>query len=173
MRGARGLTLSILVLLFTGTAVAQHLDAIKLENSINERLGIRYRLAGTDDAGYDCSGFVWRVLQEAGLSFERSPTSALWQLFPEASLDQKREFGTLVFFNGLRHVGIVRDAYSFYHASRTGGVVVSYFSGYWEKRITGFRSARASVLPRCVDPLTCLAQIPGTRPSFPYYPRQQ
>src|SRR5688572_16390378 len=117
MRGARGLTLSILVLLFTGTAVAQHLDAIKLENSINERLGIRYRLAGSDDGGYDCSGFVWRVLQEAGLSFERSPASALWELFPVASLDQKREFGTLVFFNGLRHVGIVRDSYSFYHAS--------------------------------------------------------
>jgi hypothetical protein len=173
MRGARGLILSILVLLSSGSAIAQHLDAIKLENSISDRLGIRYRLTGTDDSGYDCSGFVWRVLQEAGMNFERSPASALWQLFPEASLDQRREFGTIVFFNGLRHVGIVRDAYSFYHASRTQGIVLSYFSGYWEKRITGFRSARDSVMPRCVDPLTCLAQIPGTRPSFPYYPRQQ
>ena len=173
MRGARGLTLSILVLLSTASANAQHLDAIKLENSIGDRLGVRYRFAGTDDAGYDCSGFVWRVFNEAGLSFERSPASVLWQLFPEAAADQKREFGTLVFFNGLSHVGIVRDAYSFYHASRTNGIVLSYFSGYWEKRITGFRVPTDFRPQRCVDPLTCLAQIPGTTSSFPYYPRQQ
>ena len=172
MRRARGLTLSFLVLLMAANATAQHLDAIKLENAIGERLGIRYRFAGTDDTGYDCSGFVWKVLQDAGLSFERSPASALWQLFPEASLNQKREFGTLVFFNGLGHVGIVRDAFSFYHASRTQGIVLSYFSGYWEKRITGFRVIGAS-RPRCTDPLICPEQIRGATPSFPYYPRQQ
>jgi hypothetical protein len=115
--------------------------AALLESAIRSKLGIRYRFYGTDDSGYDCSGFVWRVFQEAGASFTRMPARDLWQFLPEATPEESRQFGTLVFFNGLGHVGIVRDAYSFYHASRSQGIVLSFFAGYWEKRLTGFRRA--------------------------------
>lgn len=179
MLRARGLTLSVLLLLVSTPVLAQGFDFIRLENAIGDKLGIRYRFAGVDDSGYDCSGLVWRVFSEAGLNFDRAPARALWTLFPQATETERREFGTLVFFNGLNHVGIVRDAFSFYHASRTQGVVLSYFAGYWEKRITGYRVVNGPgalsvlVTPRAIDPLTLLARIPAAIPSFPLSPRSQ
>jgi len=185
MLRARGLTLSVLLLLASTPVLAQGFDFIRLENAIGDKLGIRYRFAGIDDSGYDCSGLVWRVFSEAGLNFDRAPARALWTLFPQATETERREFGTLVFFNGVNHVGIVRDAFSFYHASRTQGVVISYFAGYWEKRITGFRvipgpgpgmgtgALSVVVTPRATDPLTLLAGIPAAIPSFPLSPRER
>lgn len=120
-----------------------------LYREISKRLGIRYRFYGTDDRGYDCSGFVWRVFQSAGSDFQRVAARSLWTQLPEASDEEKSQFGTLVFFNGLRHVGIVKDAKTFYHASRSQGVTLSTFDGYWGERITGFRRApaRLSLVP--------------------------
>jgi cell wall-associated NlpC family hydrolase len=121
--------------------------AAMLQSAIARRLGVRYRFHGVDDRGYDCSGFVWRVFQDAGADFERVAARTLWRQLPQATVEETAQFGTLVFFNGLRHVGIVRDAYSFYHASRSHGVTVSSFSGYWGRRVTGFRRAPIYVLP--------------------------
>lgn len=112
-----------------------------LYQAINKRLGIRYRFFGTDDRGYDCSGFVWRVFQDAGSSFERVAARTLWSQLPEATAEETAQFGTLVFFNGVKHVGIVRDAFTFYHSSRSQGVTLSTFAGYWGSRITGYRRA--------------------------------
>ena len=118
-----------------------------LRSAILKRLGIRYRFYGTDDSGYDCSGFVWRVFQDAGADFQRVAARSLWQQLPEAQGDETKQFGTLVFFNDLKHVGIVRDANTFFHASTSKGVTVSEFAGYWEKRVTGFRRAPLAMLP--------------------------
>lgn len=114
-----------------------------LFQAISKRLGIRYKFFGTDDNGYDCSGFVWRVFQDAGTNFDRVAARVLWKELPEAIGEETNQFGTLVFFNGLKHVGIVRDAFSFYHASRSQGVVLSTFAGYWGSRITGYRRSPA------------------------------
>lgn len=114
-------------------------SASLLEDSILRKIGVPYRLFGTDDNGYDCSGLVWRVFSEIGFNLTRMPARSLWQSLPEATSEQITQFGTLVFFNGLSHVGIVRDAFSFYHASSSQGVVLSPFTGYWEKRVTGYR----------------------------------
>ena len=35
-------------------------------------LALPYLYGGTDDNGYDCSGFVWRVFREAGVDFNRN-----------------------------------------------------------------------------------------------------
>ncbi len=112
---------------------------VLLYDAIMDRLGAPYRSNGTDDRGYDCSGFVWRVFQETGFDFTRSSARKLWASLPEASEDEQTQFGTLVFFKGLNHVGIVRDAYSFYHASTSQGVVRSFYSGYWGDKVIGFR----------------------------------
>jgi hypothetical protein len=118
---------------------------LSLYEAITNRLGLPYRFRGADDRGYDCSGLVWRVFHEAGIEFERGPARALWQWLPEATERERSKFGTLVFFKGLNHIGIVRDAHSFYHASSSRGVVRSYFSDYWEKRIIGYRRVLAPV----------------------------
>jgi cell wall-associated NlpC family hydrolase len=113
-----------------------------LYGAIQDRIGIPYRANGTDDRGYDCSGFVWRVYQEAGIDLKRNSAKSLWEKLPEASENEETQFGTLVFFEGLSHVGIVRDGFSFYHASSSQGVIRSFYSdysNYWGKRIIGYR----------------------------------
>ena len=131
----------------------------EIESSLNEaissRLGLPYRWAGTDDNGYDCSGFVWRVFREAGVDFDRASTRNLWQRLPEATREESTSFGTLVFFQGLDHVAILRHADSFYHASTSGGVIVSYFDKsdkYWRSRIIGYRRIFAPVRRRAAAP---------------------
>ncbi|HKX27379.1 MAG TPA: C40 family peptidase [Blastocatellia bacterium] len=117
-----------------------------LDTAIKRRLGIRYRLSGSDDRGYDCSGFIWRVFKDAGTNFKRVPAKSLWKQFPKATQGETNQFGTLIFFRGLKHVGIVRDENTFYHASRSQGVTLSRFSGYWQKQITGYRRSPAATV---------------------------
>lgn len=123
-----------------------------LYQAINQKLGIRYRFFGTDDRGYDCSGFVWRVFQDVGADFQRVAARTLWNELPEARPEEATEFGTLVFFNDLKHIGIVRDAETFYHSSRSEGVTLSKFAGYWASRITGYRRAPASLIEALPKP---------------------
>jgi cell wall-associated NlpC family hydrolase len=115
--------------------------SVLLKSAIVKRLGVRYRYHGVDDRGYDCSGFIWSVFRDAGADFERVSARSLWMQLPKATAAETSQFGTLVFFRGTKHVGIIRDANSFYHASRSKGVTISYFDDYWRKRITGYRRA--------------------------------
>ena len=110
--------------------------------AIEERLGTPYRMGATGPNRFDCSGFVWSVFQQAGVAFERSSARSLWQEFAPPTDDEKFKFGTLVFFNNLRHVGIVVDENGFFHASTSHGVMYSRFGDYWTKRISGFRRVR-------------------------------
>ncbi|NNE99908.1 MAG: C40 family peptidase [Pyrinomonadaceae bacterium] len=107
--------------------------------SIRSKLGIRYRLGTSGPRSYDCSGFVWKVFQQSGIPFTRTSARHFWRTFDKVYGDDRYEFGTLVFFNRLGHVGIVVDKKGFYHASSSRGVMYSKFSPYWRKRTVGFR----------------------------------
>jgi peptidoglycan endopeptidase LytE len=116
---------------------------LKFESSlmaaIDQRLGIPYRWGATGPNRYDCSGFVWSIFQATGINFERASARNLFVRFEPAPVEEQFKFGTLVFFSGLRHVGVVADERGFYHASRRHGVIYSEFNEYWLKRIDGFR----------------------------------
>lgn len=114
--------------------------------SIKNKLGIPYRLGTQGPNLYDCSGFVWKVFNESGLPFTRTSAREFWRTFEPVSGDERYQFGTLVFFNRLGHVGIVVDEEGFYHASSSRGVTYSKFAGYWEKRIVGFRRVPLSYM---------------------------
>ena len=118
-----------------------------LIRGIETRWGIPYRLGSTGPNRYDCSGFIWSVFTDAGFDFPRSSARNYWDEFEPAEGAERFKFGTLVFFNKLGHVGIVADENGFYHASRSNGITYSPFSGYWEKRITGFRKVPSSIAP--------------------------
>lgn len=107
--------------------------------AIDQRLGARYSWGATGPSAFDCSGFVWSTFQSAGITFERGSARTLWTRFAPATPEEESKFGTLVFFSGLRHIGIVADEHGFYHASRHHGVVYSPFNDYWLSRIDGFR----------------------------------
>lgn len=106
---------------------------------IQSRLGIPYLYGSTGPNRYDCSGFVWSVFNDAGINFTRTSARVLWNSTIPVEGDERYKFGTLVFMNGLGHMGIVLDENGFYHASSSKGITYSPFKGYWEKRINGFR----------------------------------
>jgi cell wall-associated NlpC family hydrolase len=107
--------------------------------AIDQRLGARYRWGAEGPDRFDCSGFVWSIFNATGVTFERGSARTLFSRFAHAAPDEEYKFGTLVFFSGLTHVGVVADEHGFYHASRRQGVIYSPFNEYWLKRIDGFR----------------------------------
>ncbi len=111
----------------------------RMTSSMNSKLGIPYLYGSTGPNRYDCSGLVWTIFNESGIDFGRGSARTLWSQFDPVAGDERYKFGTLVFFNGLGHMGIVVDDKGFYHASSSKGVTYSKFEGYWEKRIVGFR----------------------------------
>jgi cell wall-associated NlpC family hydrolase len=107
--------------------------------AIESHLGAPYRYNTTGPNTFDCSGLVWRTFNEIGVNFTRGPARSYWAVFEAPPVDEQFTAGTLVFFSGLTHVGIVADEKGFYHASRRNGVIYSPFSEYWVSRIDGFR----------------------------------
>ena len=129
---------------YTASTSGQMMDAI------TSRFGLRYVYGSSGPNTYDCSGFVWQVFKDAGFDFTRSSAANYWNEFEAVTGDDRYKFGTLVFFNGLGHVGVVADKEGFYHASSSKGITYSKFEGYWEKRVTGFRRVpqnRTPVMP--------------------------
>jgi peptidoglycan endopeptidase LytE len=120
----------------------------RLLTSIESHLGSPYHYTGTGPDSFDCSGFVWRTFQEAGFDFSRGPARSYYATFAPATKEEESKFGTLVFFSGLAHVGIVVDEKGFYHASRHHGVIYSPFNDYWLSRIDGFRRVPLDSLPK-------------------------
>ena len=94
---------------------------------------------------FDCSGFVWRVLFENGILTKRTTARKYYMMLPEVDASRQWEFGTLVFFDNLKHVGIVENESAFYHAQVSRGTNLSEFSSFWRKKIL------------CGKPLQCCA----------------
>ena len=113
--------------------------SVRLDRAIKSRYGLPYRYGSTGPYSYDCSGFVWAAFQEAGINFTRTSAHSLWNQSSPVEGDERFKFGTLIFLNGLGHIGIVADDKGFYHASSSKGITYSTFDGYWANRIVGFR----------------------------------
>lgn len=105
--------------------------------------GIRYQYGGSSpETGFDCSGFVRYVYQQAAsLTLPRSAIeiSQLGTTIPKDKLQP----GDLVFFNTLKsafsHVGIYLGDNRFIHSPSSGGKVrvENMKDGYWAKRFNG------------------------------------
>jgi cell wall-associated NlpC family hydrolase len=118
-----------------------------LLTAIESHLGASYRFNTTGPDTFDCSGLVWRAFNDVGVNFQRGPARSYWAAFEAPSKEDQFKFGTLVFFSGQGHVGIVADEKGFYHSSRRQGVIYSPFSEYWLSRIDGFRRVPLEGLP--------------------------
>lgn len=103
--------------------------------------GVKYSYGGTTTHGFDCSGFVQYVFQQAGMSIPRT-TGAMYSRGTSVSKSSLRA-GDLVFFNtsgsGVSHVGIFIGNGQFIHSSSSNGVSVSSVNDkyYWGKRYVG------------------------------------
>jgi len=112
--------------------------------------GVRYKYGGkSPESGFDCSGFVRYVYQQAGnltLPHGARAISQLGKTIPKSELEP----GDLVFFNTLRstfsHVGIYLGNNRFIHSPSSGGGVrvEDMQDSYWQKRFNGAQRIETS-----------------------------
>jgi len=111
----------------------------KLRAAIDQHLGRPYVIGTSGLKSFDCSGFVWRTLADSGVYLKRTSARKLFISLPPAPETATSRFGTIIFFDNLRHCGIVNDADSFYHAECRKGTNLSPLQPYWQNKICGFR----------------------------------
>jgi len=106
-------------------------------------LGVPYRWGGTGGNGFDCSGFIYAMFRQFGITLPRTSFEMFGVGQPVSSSDLRP--GDLVFFTTYRpgpsHVGIYLGAGQFIHASSAGGPVRtgSLHAGYSRTRFIGAR----------------------------------
>ena len=130
----RKLLLACLVALPAGAV-----DPNRLEQSIQPKLGRPYVWGASGAKSYDCSGFVWRSLWDAGVFLKRTTARKFFFSLPPAGPAERSNPGTLVFFDQVQHVGILRNGREFYHASSTQGTKLETFGPYWQRLVSGYR----------------------------------
>jgi cell wall-associated NlpC family hydrolase len=110
-----------------------------LKSAIEKNLGRPYVWGATGFKSYDCSGFVWRVLYENGVMMKRTTARKFYMMLKPATKEEQGTFGTLVFFDDLKHVGIIDTPQAFYHAQVTKGTNRSPMNSFWKPKIYGYR----------------------------------
>jgi cell wall-associated NlpC family hydrolase len=110
-----------------------------IKAAIDRNLGRPYVWGATGQKSFDCSGFVWRVMYENGILMKRTTARKFYMMLKPASKEEQGNFGTVVFFDDLKHVGIVESPKEFYHAQSVVGTNRSQMSPYWKKMVYGYR----------------------------------
>lgn len=109
----------------------------KLESQFQQYKNTKYKFGGTDQRGFDCSGFTLTVYKNAfNINLPRT-TEAMATLGKRVS-KRKLKPGDLVFFKPSRkydHVGIFIGKKTFIHSSTSKGVIKSNLNNpYWKKK---------------------------------------
>ena len=110
-----------------------------LRSAIQKHLGRPYVWGATGLKSFDCSGFIWRVMYENRVLMKRTTARKFYMSLPKATAADQSTFGTLIFFDDLKHVGIVDDNTAFYHAQVSRGTNRSNMTPFWRQKIYGYR----------------------------------
>lgn len=104
--------------------------------------GVPYVWGGTFPSGFDCSGFVYYVMQKNGISIPRTTSQQYYNAGTWVS-GGNLKLGDLVFFTtykaGPSHVGIYIGNNQFIHASSGSGKIIisSMSNSYYAPRFIG------------------------------------
>jgi cell wall-associated NlpC family hydrolase len=125
-------------------AAAEAARGARITGIALDLVGSRYRFGGSSPrSGFDCSGFVYYVMQASGVSVPRSAAAQYYNGGRRVSTGELQP-GDMVFFSntykrGLSHAGIYIGGGKFVHAESEGtGVRVSnLWSSYYASHYTG------------------------------------
>ena len=78
-------------------------------------------------------------MYENGILVKRTTARKFYMTLPKATKADQTNFGTLVFFDDLKHIGIIDDAHDFYHAQVSVGTNRSEMTPFWRQKIYGYR----------------------------------
>lgn len=105
-------------------------------------MGIKYVWGGSSLSGFDCSGFIYYVTNQAGKKIGRYSAAGYYDR--SYYVDQP-QIGDLVFFantyqKGISHVGFYIGNNQFIHANSSNGVMISSLSStYYKQHFEAFK----------------------------------
>ncbi len=132
----------VFVLFLTSCGTSKRaIQNAKVENKIEQQYqiykGVKYKYGGTDNRGFDCSGFVQKVYRDGLQTQLPRVTKDIAKLGRKIS-KYKLKPGDLVFFRPsrrYRHVGIYVGNNMFIHSSTSQGITKSNLDNvYWKKK---------------------------------------
>ncbi|MGG1397368.1 LysM peptidoglycan-binding domain-containing protein [Bacillus salipaludis] len=114
----------------------------KIISTAKSLMGIPYVWAGSTTSGFDCSGFIYYVANQAGIEIGRLSAEGYYN---RSYYVDKPKAGDLVFFentykSGISHVGIYIGNNQFIHADPDRGIATSSLSiSYFKEHFASFK----------------------------------
>ncbi len=129
----------------SGNSSSSTVNAAQIVSYAQQFMGVPYVWGGSSPSGFDCSGFIYYVLRQNGVSISRTNVAGYWRnnsLFQNVSSPQA---GDIIFFqntytSGPSHIGFMINSTQFIHASSSGGVTITNISNsYWRQHFLGYK----------------------------------
>ncbi|WP_235824711.1 C40 family peptidase [Bacillus salipaludis] len=114
----------------------------KIVSTAKSLMGIPYVWGGSTPSGFDCSGFIYYVANQAGIEIGRLTADGYYN---RSYYVDKPKAGDLVFFentykSGISHVGIYIGNNQFIHADPDRGIATSSLSiSYFKEHFASFK----------------------------------